>query len=58
MTAIVKAVKKAFAEFGKVESVRFRSQPVAGAKVKDHGNEKAMRKACAIKGKFSDETKK
>jgi RNA recognition motif-containing protein len=47
-------LEKLFRKFGTVESVRFRSLPVAGTAVDEAGNDKLMKKVCAIKGKFSD----
>lgn len=50
----VKSLKKYCAQFGEVESVRLRSIPVAGTAVDDAGNQKLVRRVCAISRNFAD----
>ena len=50
----VKTLKKYCAQFGEVESVRLRSIPVAGTAVDDAGNQKLVRRVCAISRNFAD----
>jgi nucleolar protein 12 len=47
-----KQLRKVFEGCGKIKSARFRSIPVAGGKVADHGNQNLMRKACFINKQF------
>jgi nucleolar protein 12 len=47
-----KQLRKVFEGCGKINSLRFRSLPIAGAKVADHGNHNLMRKTCFIKKQF------
>ena len=49
-----KTLKKYCAQFGEVESVRLRSIPVAGTAVDDAGNQKLVRRVCAISRNFAD----
>lgn len=53
-TETVKSLKKYCTNFGEVESVRLRSIPVAGTAVDDAGNQKLVRKVCAISRNFAD----
>ena len=53
-TETVKSLKKYCGNFGEVESVRLRSIPVAGTAVDDAGNQKLVRKVCAINRNFAD----
>lgn len=50
----VKSLKKYCTQFGEVESVRLRSIPVAGTAVDDAGNQKLVRRVCAISRNFAD----
>lgn len=49
-----KTLKKYCVQFGEVESVRLRSIPVAGTAVDDAGNQKLVRRVCAISRNFAD----
>jgi len=49
------AVKKYFSPFGKVESVRFRSIPITGAKVAVAGDHSLVRRVSAIQGNLDTE---
>jgi nucleolar protein 12 len=49
-----KTLKKYCSQFGEVESVRLRSIPVAGTAVDDAGNQKLVRRVCAISRNFAD----
>ena len=53
-TETVKTLKKYCTQFGEVESIRLRSVPVAGTAVDDSGNQKLVRKVCAIATNYSD----
>jgi nucleolar protein 12 len=50
----VKTLKKYCTQFGEVESIRLRSVPVAGTAVDDSGNQKLVRRVCAIATNYSD----
>lgn len=49
-----KRVQSLFKEYGEIESVRFRSMALAGAKVDDHGNQRLVKKVSANKRLLSD----
>ncbi len=49
-----KRVQALFKDYGEIESVRFRSMALAGAKVDDHGNQRLVKKVSANKRLLSD----
>jgi hypothetical protein len=50
-----KSVKKLFTQFGVVDSVRFRSVPIAGTAVDDAGNQDLVRKVCVNHREFGEQ---
>lgn len=49
LEASSKKLSQHFSSCGEIESVRFRSVPIAGCAVDQHGNQKLMMKVCANK---------
>lgn len=46
----ISSIKKIFAQFGDIESVRVRSVPTAGTAIDDKGNQNLMKKVCINSG--------